>query len=228
MSDKFELPPFVPTEPLPQPVTVPDFAAALKEKSASAKLLADACGLIGKGQLPEVEIALRLPHQPNDHVQKEILGLGKLDLVYDDHGQLASANLDYGHGQKEEADFRNGQIVSDHMQSTLDATYVFDDRGRIASASEIDQTGTKRYFDLAADGSLKRSVETYPDHGGIEIVNAPGNHLVRDWIPGGTQGTLRYDDQLRFQSGQIKSPKGLWGIRIGPDRKPILVPEREA
>jgi hypothetical protein len=228
MADKFELPPFVPTEPLPQPVTVPDFPAALKEKSARAKFLADDCGLIGKGQLPELEIALRLPHQPNDHVQKEILGVGKLDLVYDDHGQLASAQLNYGHGQVEIADFRNGQIVSDHTGGPLDATYVFDDKGNIVSESEIDQTGTQRYFELAADGSLKRSVDTYPDKVGIELDNAPGNHLVRDWIPGGAEGTLRYDEKLRFQSGQIKSPDGLWGIRIGPDGKAILVKEREA
>jgi len=228
MADKFELPPRIPPSEAPETITVPDFGASLREKSDRAKLLADACGLIGKGQLPEVEIALRLPHQPNDRVQEEILSLGKLDLVYDDHGQLASAHLDYGHGQTEDADFRNGQIVNDHMLSSFDANYVFDDQGHIASESEVERTGAQSYFELAADGSLKRSVETYPDHGGIELDNAPGNHVVRDWIPGKTEGTLRYDDKLRFQSGQIKSPTALWGVRIGPEGKPILVREREA
>jgi hypothetical protein len=227
MADRFEMLPVNPSEG-PEPITVPDFGALLRQKNDSAKLLAGACGLIGKGQLPQVEIALhQASHTPNDHVHQEIVGVGKLDMVYDDHGQLASAHLDSGYGHSEDAEFRNGKIVSDHMLSSLDAAYIFDDQGKIASEAEIGVTGTQRYFDLAADGSVTRSVETYGNGGGVEIDNTPGNHVEKDWVPGDVEGKLKYDDQLHFQSGQIKSPNGLFGIRIGPDGTPIMVREQQ-
>jgi hypothetical protein len=227
--DKFEIRPQGPIEP-PPTVPVPDFAAMMKLESTSAMLWEETRGLMSRGVLPEVQMALHdKGHKPNDHVHKQVLGLGDVDLVYDDKGDLASAHLDMGHGNSEDAQFRDGHITNDRLNGNYTASYNFDSDGHITSGSATTIAGSSHYYELGANGTVTHSVDIDSIRGDKEYQNTPGHHTYRAIDPDGTTGTLTYDDQLHFQSGQIRTPDGsLFGIRIGPQGKPIMVPEREA
>ncbi len=226
--DRFEVHPRIQVDE-PEPTSVPDFGTALLNETRTAKLLEGARGIVGRGVLPDVQLALKEhDHKPNDHVNKDLPGLGKLELVYDGSGQLASTHMVFTDKTVEDTEYHDGHVVRDHLKSSLDATYTFDDQGHVRTESEATSAGTRSYFELAADGTVTHAIDDLGEQGARELDNKPGHHILRYWATDDSVGTLKYDDALHFKSGQIRTPDRLFGIRKGPDGIPVIVPEQEA
>jgi hypothetical protein len=227
--DKFEIRqiPRSADESFLQTVT-PDFGALLQRNSQKANVLIEARGLLAKGVLPEVQVALEdSAHNPNDHVHKQLLGIGQLDLDYDDHGKLASARLDYGHGNTEDAKFVDGHIVENRLRGQFNTDYTFHANGSVASENFQSAANSNQYYEFDEKGNLTLGVESNADHTTTLLDNEPGHHDIVMTGTNGNRATLNYDNNQQFQNGDLRSATEIWGLRPGKDGEAEVFPERK-
>jgi len=236
---KFENLPFRSEDPQPvlqHPLLVTPAAPeveiySLRAALGQVKVMAEADlkmqGAIAANLLPDVKVALKETHKPNDVVHK-VYEHGTLDLTFDGSGSLQEANLKVDNGNAEDAVFKNGQIISDHSTGESDATFRYD-QGRVFSADLKYAGGVAHdYFEFAADGSVTLARNTNGT-GNHEIINQPGQHTYTISNPEGDVRVLNYDDRLSFRAGTVRSATdhNTFGIVPEGNGKGHLVPLSE-
>ena len=223
--DKFEI--------RPQPfreehfqVATPNFGELLQRDTQNANGLKGADGLLAKGILPDVQMALQeTGHKPDDLVHKQLPGVGQLDLTYDDHGKLASAHLDEGQGNSEDAKFVDGHIVENRLQGLFNADFHFNADGTIASEAFAPSSGANEYYEFDKNGNVTLSVESNPDLTSTVLRNEPDDHSVQILGNSGNRATFNFDANQQFQNGELTLDGDLYGLRPRKDGGAEATPE---
>jgi len=229
VNDKFEIRPVQDSSEASFRIATPDFGALLQKENKNATDLLGACGLLATGALPEVQLALQdTAHKPNDHVHQQVAGIGQLEFDYDDHGKLASAHLDYGHGDREDAKFVDGHIVENSIRGQFNSDYTFYANGKVASESFEPVTKANQYYEFDEKGNVTLAIESNPDHSSTLLANEPGHHDIVFTDRTGNRATLNYDNNQQFQDGEIRGGGVIWDLKHGKSGAAEVFPEREA
>jgi hypothetical protein len=181
----------------PGQVLIDNYSATLNDiqQRVSTQALTNQ-GLIARGQLPSVEMALHQNTPPNAHAFDT--NNPNIQFDWDGQGHLATAKYDYGNGTIETATFKDGKLSTDHLASKdQDLLFQYDANSHVQHV-EIDH---EERYDLSSNGTVTHAELLVGDK--KEIFNEPDRHSFITRAQIGSTFNYNYSPNGTFLWGSV-------------------------